>query len=382
MSESPCRSCGSPATLVLDLGLVPASDDFPEVSAPEPDDTHPLELFRCSSCTLLQLGPSAVLAPERPTAVDSSTARAHAARSVAAVLSQEHIPPGATVRERDSGHGSSWLPDFHRAGLVSADPQDVAHLVLDVHYLMHEVDLDSVLQGHVASLAPDGVFVCEFFHALPMVSRGLIDTIRHGHYLYLSLTAALPAFERNGLTVTHVEAVEVYGGSLRVTARRSGPGVRVDPSVADMLEVERDSGLGAPDGVAGFARRGREAAAALRERLETLQATGRTVAGYGAPSKASVLLTLAGVDKGLLPFTVDLAPAKANHRIPGVGVPILPVAALIERRPDEVVVLTWDIAEEVAAGLTLLADGTGWDPMLYVPLPEPRETRLSAFVSR
>ena len=97
------------------------------------------------------------------------------------------------------------------------------------------------------------------------------------------------------------------------------------------------------------------------------------MAGYGAPSKATVLLALARVGAELLPYTVDLSPAKHGCRVPGAGVPIRPVEHLLVDRPDDVVVLTWDIADEVASQLTRLAAGSGWSPRLWAPLPTLRE---------
>ena len=104
---------------------------------------------------------------------------------------------------------------------------------------------------------------------------------------------------------------------------------------------------------------------------------GRTVAGYGAPSKAPVLVSLAGVDDDLLPYTVDLSPAKQGCRLPGTRIPILSPDELLARRPDEVVVLTWDIAEEIVHQLSRSTEGTGWQPKLFVPLPAPRYVSAS-----
>jgi hypothetical protein len=364
--------------MCLDLGDVPASDAFPRAEDPGPDPTFPLELYACSECHLLQLGPAATLHPETPTAVDSATAMAHAASSVAQILAEEGLGPGATISEFDSGHGASWLPAFQAAGLVIADGERPSDLVADVHHLMHAADLDEVLAHHARRLATNGVMVCEFFHALPMVAGSLIDTIRHGHYLYLSLTAALPALARHGLVPTRVTRVPAYGGSLRLAARRAGDAPAVDQSVGEVLEAERAAGLAESAVLAEFGRRGRQVADTFRSHLQDLREEGLRVAGYGAPSKAPVLLALAGVDRSLLPYTVDLSAAKHGRRIPTAGVPIQPVEILVEDKPDVVVVLTWDIAEEVASQLRASAEGTDWRPRLYQPLPMSRTFRWDA----
>ncbi|GAB3048407.1 class I SAM-dependent methyltransferase [Intrasporangium mesophilum] len=372
-----CRSCGSDHIgLVLNLGPVPASDVFPLIDDPDPDRRFPLELVRCERCTLLQLGPAATLQPEAPTAVESATAAAHAERSVAQILRDEGLQAGRSVIELDSGHGNSWLAALTRAGLVERRSDERADLVVDLHHLMHEPVLDPVLEAHRGRLSPGGALVLEFFYARRLLEDRLIDTIRHGHFLYLSLTALLPALERHGLTATRAVEVDVYGGSLRVTARASRDHPPVEASVAAVLDAERRAGFSGSHATVAFAADARTVADDFRRRLEVMASSGLSVAGYGAPSKATVLLSLAGVDERLLPFTVDLSPAKAGRRIPGARVPIYPVDTLLEKRAEFVVILTWDIAHEVTSYLKRLAGEGNWHPRIYVPLPRPREFQL------
>lgn len=382
MNERPpafrCRSCRSSSTvLVIDLGQVPASDIFPSATSLETDEAWPLRVYFCHSCALIQLGPDAELQPEEPGPVNSSTSRAHAAASVARVLAEERPEAGGTFIEHDSGHGGSWRPDFMSAGLRPAAEGQSASLVADVHHLMHELDLDAVLAARAREVAPGGVLVCEFFHGRPMVADTLVDTVRHGHYVYLTLTAAIPALRRHGLVVTRAAEVPAYGGSLRLTARRAADRPHVDASVGAVLRRERADGLDTAASLVAMAHRGHSVATAFRAYMQRCANAGLSVAAYGAPSKAPVLLALSGVDKSLLPYAVDLSPAKSGRRIPGAGVPILPVSTLLERRPDVVVVLTWDIADEITDQLREMCQGrTGWSPTLYIPLPHPREQQL------
>lgn len=374
-----CRGCGAPdPPQVLDLGEVPASDRFPPVDAPGPDPTWPLTLHMCPECLLVQLGPGRGEFPEPQLAVDSATALEHARSSVAEVLADEGLRPGSTLIELDSAHGASWRPHFLEAGLVEAEPSGTADLVVDVHHLMHFADLDAVLSQHAARLAPGGRLVCEFFHVLPVVEKTLIDTIRHGHFVYLSVLAARPLLARHGLVVTRARLVDVYGGSVRLTAARAADRPVVDPSVEQVVARERAAGLDRVDALEALGERGARTARAFRTHLEEQRRRGRRVAGYGAPSKAPVLLALSGVGSELLPYTVDLSPAKHGTRVPGAGVPIHPVEHLLEDRPDEVVVLTWDIADEVAGQLARTSAGSGWTPRLWVPLPTPREIAPAA----
>jgi hypothetical protein len=214
----------------------------------------------------------------------------------------------------------------------------------------------------------------EFHHLLPLVQQSQIDTIRHGHWVYLSALALDSLVSSVGLTLTRAVSTTSFGGSLRLTAGRAADGPKVDDSVGRVLDAEREAGLGDPASLAGLGERGRSAARELRRRMEGFVADGLQVAGYGAPSKAPVLLALAGVDVSLLPYTVDMSSAKHGCRIPGADVPILSVDTLLQRRPDVVVVLTWDIADEVVAQLSGLAGD--WDPVVFVPMPQPRSLRL------
>jgi hypothetical protein len=164
--------------------------------------------------------------------------------------------------------------------------------------------------------------------------------------------------------------VPVFGGSLRVTAQRAQDNPTVDDSVDQLLDAERAAGLDQVDALMALGDRGRKVATALHGHLTEAAEHGRTVAAYGAPSKATVLLSLAGVNSALLPYTVDLSPNKHGCRIPGTGVPVRSVEELIAQRPDEIVVLTWDIAPEIVTQIGAAAD-TDWDPDIFVPLPDP-----------
>jgi hypothetical protein len=371
-----CRGCrGSALDTVVDLGDVPASDAFPRLDDPTPDPAWPLTLALCTACHLVQLGPTNAAAPEPPVAVESATSLAHAVASADAVVTTERLQAGDTFIEIDSHHGGSWRDEFTWLGLREVTADDAADLVVDVHGLPHEPDAWTPLAEHATRLKPGGRLVLEFHHLLPLVEQSQIDTIRHGHWIYLSALALDSLLDYHGLRLTRAVQTPAFGGSLRLTAMRQSDDPEVDASVDDILAAERAAGLADVAALRRLGQRGRERAAALHRHLEEAASGGRQVAGYGAPSKAAVLLALAAVDRTLLPYTVDLAPAKHGCRIPGVGVPILPVETLAERRPDEVVVLTWDIADEIVEQLSSL--GLDWNPTIYVPMPEPQVLSLT-----
>jgi len=229
----------------------------------------------------------------------------------------------------------------------------------------------------LAQLAPGGRLVLEFHHLLPMVEQAQVDTVRHGHWVYLSMTALTRLLPLHDLVPVRAVPVPVFGGSLRVTVARLNDRPEVDASVAQVLSAERRAGLDELESLVQFGQNGRRTARAFARHLMDAREKHWTVAGYGAPSKAPVLVSLAGVDDDLLPYTVDLSTAKQGCRLPGTRIPILSPDELLARRPNEVVVLTWDIADEIVHQLSRSAEGTGWQPKLFVPLPAPRYVSAS-----
>lgn len=367
MTGGNCRSCHARLVeRVLDLGQQPASDAFPLADDPAEDARWPLAAWLCTACHLVQLGGDPAPLPELPRAVESATQRLHAANQATRVVGLLGLRPGARVAEFDSHHGGSWEPHLLAAGLVRAAPHDPVDLVVDVHAIAHEDDLEAALAERAKRLGPGGRLVLEFHHLLPLVSAGQFDTVRHGHPLYLSLLALDPALARHGLQVLAVEATAAYGGSLVVVAAVDGS---PDAQVAALRATERESGLADPDRLRGLQQRAERTGRTLRAWLEQAQTEGRRVLGYGAPSKAAVLLTWSGIGPDLLPFTVDLSPAKHGRRIPGARIPIRSPEELLAERPDHVLILTWDIAEEVRHQLSEVEI---WGGSFVVPVPEPR----------
>ena len=371
-----CRGCDScDVVQVVDLGSQPGADYFPPVSAVGDDPRWPLELWFCRACTLVQLGPVEPRLPEPALAVESATSLAHAATSVRDLVRDLPELSGATVVEFDSHHGGSWLQHLRAAGCRTVSKDERAHLVIDVHGLAHEPALGRSLAERVERLAPGGLLVLEFHHLLPLLVDGQFDTVRHGHWSYLSLGAVSSLAAPLGLAVASVRRVPLFGGSLQVMLRHTdadGGFEMADASVKAVLDDEAAAGVDDPDRLAGLHPAAHRSATTLHDYLVDQKDKGRTVLGYGAPSKAPVLLDISRVGPDLLPFTVDAAPGKHGRRIPGCGVPIHPVNDLRAARPDVVLVLTWDIADEVISQLE--ADG-GWGAEYLVPMPAPHVVR-------
>ncbi|MEP7160904.1 MAG: class I SAM-dependent methyltransferase [Dermatophilaceae bacterium] len=373
-----CRGCGSRRlTRVLDLGEQPACDHFPPVDDPAPDPRWPLALTMCADCALVQLDHVSP-APEEPLAVESATLKNHARDASRTVLSRLGLPPGSTVREFASHHGGSWVAELTAAGCVVLDGATAhggtagdgrADLVVDNQSIIHAEDLEAQLAQRVAALADDGVLVIEFHHALQQLVQGQFDTARHGHPLSFSLTSWANACRRHGLEVVDAWPEDVFGGCLIVAARRAGRG-SVHCDVADILAREREAGVTNPERYTELDRLRRRTSADFVAHLERARSAGRRVVAYGAGSKACTLLGVTGVGADLLPMVADLSPAKHGRRVPGVGIPIVSPEELVAVAPDEVMILTWDIAAEVIAQLRAMGL-TG--ARFFVPLPRLAE---------
>jgi C-methyltransferase C-terminal domain/Putative zinc binding domain len=364
-----CRGCGAPTIeRVVSLGPQPASDLFPLASDHSEDPRWPLELWLCSSCALVQLGPIEALLEEPPRAVESATSRAHAAASVAEILAQHPDLATGTVREFASHHGGSWLDHLAAAGCRLAPPDEPADFVVDVHAIAHEPAVGATLATRAAALGTDGLLLLEFHYLLALVRGAQFDTIRHGHWSYLSITALANLAGLVGLEVISVQPTEVFGGSVRVLLAHRAGSRTADDSVAAALAEESEAGMADAASLSRLQDVVEGCVEALRDFLITARGDGRSVLGYGAPSKAPVLLGVSGIDTDLLAFTVDAAPAKHGRRLPGSAITIRPVADLVAARPDVVLILTWDIAPEVIGQLE--ASG-GWGAEYIVPLPAP-----------
>jgi len=273
--------------------------------------------------------------------------------------------------EFHSHHGGSWRQHLLGAGCRTVTKDERAHLVVDVHGLAHEPAIGRCMAERVERLAPGGLLVLEFHHLLPLLVDSQFDTVRHGHWSYLSLGALSRLAAPFGLAVASVRQIPLFGGSLQVMLRHADAdgGLKIaDVSVKAVLDDEVAAGVDDPDRLGGLRAAAHRSATALHDYLVDQKEKGRAVLGYGAPSKASVLLDISRVGPDLLPFTVDAAPGKHGRRIPGCGVPIRPVDDLRAARPDVVLVLTWDIADEV---ISQLEEGGGWGAEYLVPMPAP-----------
>jgi SAM-dependent methyltransferase len=403
-AQPACRLCAARLENVfLDLGPMPLANSLLDergMDAPEP--AYPLVVFLCERCMMVQtppaVGPEALFSEYAYFSSYSEAWLDHARRFATQAIRRLGLGAGSLVLEvasndgyllrwfRDAGipvlgvepaanvaaaaaeRGVPTLNRFFRLQLADelARQGRQADLLVANNVLAHVPELDDFVAGLGRVLKPEGALSIEFPHIQRLIAGVQFDTIYHEHCSYFTLLTAKRALARHGLEVFDAEELPVHGGSLRVWAHhRGGPHRRTARRDA-ILASEREARLHEPAGYSGFARKVAAAAEGLHTFLAAAQGAGSRVAGYGAPAKATTLLNAARIGPGLLPFTVDRSPHKQGRYIPGARIPILAPEAIDAAEPDFVLLLAWNLREEIADRLAHIAD---WGGRLVLPLP-------------
>ena len=394
-----CRHCEAPLHhVMIDLGHQPASNAYLlEADLAQGEVYAPLKTFVCDQCWLVQL-PSYHRSDELFTsdyAYFSSTSTgwvAHAEKYAIAMVERFALGADDWVLEVASNDGY-LLQFFNKMGIPSTGIEPThstaeaarkigvesierffgrefaaemvaergnASLTAANNVLAHVPDINDFVGGFAVLLAPNGVATFEFPHVQNLVDLCQFDTIYHEHFSYLSLTAVQRIFSSQGLRVFDVEKISTHGGSLRVFACQNDAVMhRTLPAVARVLAEEAEAGL------TTLTYYDKVAPAAQRIKLDLLdflvreKRAGRSIGAYGAAAKGNTLLNFAGVHADMIDFVCDAAPSKQGRFLPGSHIPILAPAALYERKPDYVLILPWNIKEEVVAQHSKIAEWAG-----------------------
>jgi len=401
-----CRHCGNELRLpFLDLGSAPPSNAYlkpQDLQAPE--TWYPLRLLVCETCWLVQTedhaGREQLFSDDYAYFSSYSTSwLAHAQAYVQAMRTRYGLGTASCVVEvaandgyllqyvREAGvpcygieptastaaaaraRGIEIVERFFGVALARelAAQGRQADLMAANNVLAHVPDINDFVAGFALLLKPQGVATFEFPHLLRMVQECQFDTAYHEHYSYLSLTAVQRIFAANGLQVFDVEELPTHGGSLRVFAQRSDGGRQpVGAAVGALLAREQAAGLATPGFYAGFQREAVRVKHELLEFLLQARREGLKVGAYGAAAKGNTLLNFAGVRPDLLPYVVDLNPAKQGRYMPGSRVPIVDEDHLRRDRPDRVLILPWNLHKEITAQLAYVGD---WGGRLVTAVP-------------
>ena len=243
-------------------------------------------------------------------------------------------------------------------------------LLLGNNVLAHVPDLNDFVAGMKSLLDPDGVFTMEFPHLMRLIDENQFDTIYHEHFSYFAFFVVERIFAAHGLTLFDVEELPTHGGSLRIFGRHTESGTHpVGERVVDLKRRESAAGLDQLDFYAGFAARVRETKHKLLRFLIEAKQAGKQVVGYGAPGKGNTLLNYCGIRTDFLDYTVDRNPHKQGRYTPGTRLPILDPARIRETKPDYVLILPWNLADEVTGQMNYIRE---WGGRFVVPIPEVR----------
>jgi 2-polyprenyl-3-methyl-5-hydroxy-6-metoxy-1,4-benzoquinol methylase len=400
-----CRCCGAPLhETFADLGLTPLANSYVvPADAARMEPFYPLHALVCSDCRLVQLAefesPQAIFSEYRYFSSVSEAWLHHAETYAERMVARFGLGAGTPVVEVASNDGY-LLQYFARRGIPvlgidpaanvartaiargipteitffgaaaaqrvrAAHPQPI--LMVANNVLAHVPDLHDFVEGFRILLAPGGVATLEFPHLLQLMQHGQFDTIYHEHFSYISLLVAERIFAQHQLTVFDLEELPTHGGSLRLFVRHAVDAAKaVTPAVEAMRLLERQYGLEGPAAYRGFAEQVVESKAALLEFLLEARRLGQRVVGYGAPAKGNTLLNYCGVGPELLPFTVDRSLHKQGLLLPGTRIPIRAPEAILEERPDYVLILPWNLRDEIA---NQMAGIRAWGGRFVVPIP-------------
>jgi hypothetical protein len=287
---------------------------------------------------------------------------------VAAGIPVLGVEPAGNVAEAARARGIRTEVQFLGpvTGAELARQYGQADLVAANNVFAHVPDIRGFAAGLRALVSETGLVTLEFPHLLRLIERRQYDTIYHEHYSYLSLLTSSRALATAGLRVVDVEELDTHGGSLRVYARPADFAGEPGSKVKDVLDAEESAGLHTVAGHDGFHRDVLQIKSDLVSFLLGAARDGKSVAGYGAPGKGNTLLNHCGIRSDLLAYTVDRSPVKQGRYLPGTHIPIHAPERLAETRPDYVLVLPWNLRDEISRQLEYVRS---WGGQLVFPIP-------------
>jgi len=400
-----CRFCGAPLRhTFVDLGMSPLCESYlpaDQLNVMEP--FYPLHVYVCDRCYLVQLQEyvkrEAIFTEYAYFSSYSDSWLAHARRyteqmiaelglsgesKVMEVASNDGyllqyfvergipvlgIEPAANVAQAAVAKGVPTLIEFFGVATARelAAKGQRADLLIGNNVLAQVPDLNDFVGGMKAVLAPRGVITVEFPHLMRLVEENQFDTIYHEHFSYFSLYSATQIFAAHGLTIYDVEEIETHGGSLRIYACHRDDERVITARVAELRAREIDAGLDRLAYYADFAERVRETKRKLLDFLIAAKRAGKSIVGYGAPGKGNTLLNYCGIRTDFLDYTVDRNPYKHGRFLPGTHIPIFPPGRIRDTQPDYVLILPWNVKQEIMSQLAYIRE---WGGQFVIPIPE------------
>ncbi|MFQ5874345.1 MAG: methyltransferase domain-containing protein [Dehalococcoidia bacterium] len=401
-----CRFCGAPLHVTfVDLGVSPLANRYLESHELNREELfYPLRAYICAECLLVQLeefeSPVRIFSDYAYFSSYSESWLEHAREYVRKAIKRFRLDDESLVIEIGSNDGyllqylvregipvlgiepaANVAPAAEEKGvptLIRFFSKELAEeltvegrlpdLLLGNNVLAHVPELNNFVAGMKVLLRPGGVITMEFPHLQRLIEQNQFDTIYHEHFSYFSLSTARRILEAHGLRIFDVEELPTHGGSLRIYAchaeENSEPPA---PSVSDVVAGEEASGLATLEGYLSFSERVRDIKLAVLEFLIEAKRDGRAIAAYGAPAKGNTLLNYCGIGTDFIEYTVDRNPVKQGRFLPGSRIPIHSPAKIAETRPDYVLILPWNLKEEIVGQMSHIRE---WGGKFVVAIPD------------
>jgi hypothetical protein len=402
-----CRFCNHPLTVeFIDLVNSPASNSFlTKEQLNEPETYYPLKVYVCTNCFLIQVDEY-----KKSDAIFnnsyayfssySSSWLAHSKDYVDAMISRWSLNHSSQVIELASNDGyllQYFLP--HNIPVLGIEPtkntaevailkgipciteffgtvlaKDLAQrgkkadLLIGNNVLAHVPNIVDFIAGQKIILKDTGVITMEFPHLAQLIENSQFDTIYHEHFSYLSFYFVKKLYESQGMELFDVEELKTHGGSLRIFAKhKEDKTKKTEPSVKDLLNKEKRIGIENPGYYMGFQKKAEKIKTDLLLFLVTQKQNNKTVAAYGAAAKGNTLINYCGIKKDMIKFVVDANPAKQNKFLPASHIPVYDESRLREEKPDYVIILPWNLREEIIQQLSYIRE---WGAKFVVPIPK------------
>jgi len=399
-----CRICGNESLKpFLSLGKTALANSFlSKEQLTQPEQKFPLETRFCPQCKLVQL--EYVVPPEMLfkkylyVTSTSNTFRTHFTQMAEAITKDFNldenslavdigsndglllkgfqkadvkvvgVEPATNIAEIAVADGVETINDFFSRKVVEQiiTSKGKADVVTANNVFAHIADIKGVLANVRALLKDDGIFVIEAAYFVDMLEQMTFDIIYHEHLFYYSLTPLNYFFTHNGMQIFKVQHVDSHGGSLRVFVKKQGSSRPIDSSVHEMLEREKAIGINDFETYQKFAFKVSATKDKLVKLLSEIKSQGKTIAAYGAPAKAATLLSFCGIGSDYIDYVVDDSPLKQGLFTPGTHIPVVSSEMLSTHKPDYILILAWNFADEIIKKTRPLVSAK-----FIIPLPEP-----------
>lgn len=400
-----CRFCQTELThTFVDLGHQPLSNAYIEKDKNQNmEPFYPLHTYVCSNCHLVQLdefeSPEQIFSDYAYFSSYSDSWLKHCEQYAKQMIEHFGFDSSKQVIEIASNDGY-LLQYFKQAGIpvLGVEPaanvanvalekgipteiafltrefaqsfvqsNNKADLLIGNNVLAHVPNINDFVAGLKTLLAPNGVLTMEFPHLLNLMQKNQFDTIYHEHFSYLSCLTVQQIFKHHGLCLFDVDEIPTHGGSLRIFAKHQEcEQYPVEQCVANLIEREKEAGLASIDSYLSFSEVTKQVKRDLLSFLIQAYNQGKTVVGYGAPAKGNTLLNYCGIRTDLLEYTVDRSIHKQNRLLPGTHIPVFAPEKIKETKPDYVLILPWNIKDEVMEQMSFIKD---WGGQFIVPIP-------------